>query len=362
MAFRTGKLAHLVMRVWGRGMSIMLIALGVAGCAPAPKLTTEAMPSPVPSRPQAAPIPASAWGPAVDTTKGYYVEEIRDGLYWVTEGIYQVMFLRTGEGVIVVDAPPSIGDKYLAAIAEVTDEPITHVIYSHSHADHIAAASMFPGDAVIIAHEETAAQLARSNAPELTESMYGVFVGGSRVPLPTVTFSESYTLKVGSQTVELRYQGPAHEPGNIFIYAPKQKVLMLVDVIFAGWTPFKNLAIAEDAPAYIQAHDQVLAYEFDTFIGGHVGRLGTREDVKIQREYMHDIKANAATALQTVDFYAVAGEVGFDNPWLLFDEYMDRVAQACADSTTAKWLGRLAAVDVFTIGHCWEMMMSLRVD
>jgi hypothetical protein len=91
-----------------------------------------------------APVPDNAKGPQIDYSKGYLVEEISDGLYWVTEGAYQGMFLVTGEGVIVVDAPPSIGENYLKAIEEVTDESITHVIYSHSHNDHIGAASMFP--------------------------------------------------------------------------------------------------------------------------------------------------------------------------------------------------------------------------
>ena len=59
--------------------------------------------------PELAPIPKEDFGPAVDPDKGYFVEEIDDGLYWVTEGTYHVMFLTTGEGVIVVDAPPSIG-------------------------------------------------------------------------------------------------------------------------------------------------------------------------------------------------------------------------------------------------------------
>jgi len=99
--------------------------------------------------PELAPIPKTAFGPAIPE-KGYLVEEIDDGLYWVTEGVYQVMFLTTGEGVIVVDAPPTIGENILKAIEEVTDEPITHVIYSHSHADHIAAASMYPEDAKYI--------------------------------------------------------------------------------------------------------------------------------------------------------------------------------------------------------------------
>ena len=98
--------------------------------------------------PDAAPVPAAAMGPVIPQDKGYLVEDLGDGLYWVTEGAYQVMFLTTGEGVNAVDAPPSIGDRYLKAIAEVTDEPVTHVIYSHSHADHIAAAGMFPADAV----------------------------------------------------------------------------------------------------------------------------------------------------------------------------------------------------------------------
>ncbi len=93
---------------------------------------------------EAVPIPEGAMGPEIPQDKGYVVEEIGRGLYWVTDGSYQIMFLTTGEGVIVVDAPPSMVDKILAAIAEVTDEPITYVIYSHAHADHIGGAGLYP--------------------------------------------------------------------------------------------------------------------------------------------------------------------------------------------------------------------------
>ena len=93
--------------------------------------------------------------------KGYFVEEIRDGLYWVTEGAYNTIFLVTDEGVVAVDAPPSIGKNYLKAISEVTDKPITHLIYSHDHIDHNGTAGMFPKNAVIIAQEETTAELQR---------------------------------------------------------------------------------------------------------------------------------------------------------------------------------------------------------
>ena len=93
-------------------------------------------------------IPETAKGPAIPS-KGYLVEEIRDGIFWITDGAYNTMFLVTDEGVIAVDAPPTIGKNYLKAISEVTDKPITHVIYSHAHIDHIGAAGIFPKNAVI---------------------------------------------------------------------------------------------------------------------------------------------------------------------------------------------------------------------
>lgn len=309
----------------------------------------------------AAPVPDKARGVPIPEEKVYYVEEISDGLYWVTEGAYTMMFLTTGQGVIVVDAPPTIGENILKAVADVTNEPITHVIYSHSHADHIGAAGIYPEDAKYIAHEDTKAQLTRVNEPK-RRFPYGVFVGGSPVPMPTGTFKNSYTLKVGNQVLKLEYRGDDHDPGNIYIYAPKQKVLMKIDIIFPGWTPFKGLAIAEDVPGYMEAHDVILSYDFDKLVSGHWGRLASRKDVEIQKEYMQDIQANAGKALQTVDFHAIAKKTGFENTALLFDTYLDAVTQKCADITTPKWVSRLGGVDIWTFDHCYQVIMSLRVD
>lgn len=296
----------------------------------------------------AAPLPETAIGPQIDFSKGYLVEEIKDGLYWVTEGAYQVIFLTTGEGVIVVDAPPSIGENYLKAIAEVTDEPITHVIYSHTHKDHVGAMNIFPDDAIYISHQETFETLSKRNDPNR--------------PLPTVTFEDSYTLEVGTQKLELAYYGPMHEPGNIFIYAPNQKVLMLVDVIFPGWTPFKDLAMAQDVPEFLAAHNKVLEYDFDTFVGGHLTRLGTSEDVQIQKEYFEDIQAAAAKANQEVSFMAIGQEVGFENLWLVFQIYADSITQQCTNEVVPKWVDKLGGVDLFTYDHCWKISEAQRID
>lgn len=94
-------------------------------------------------------IPETARGPTIPREKGYLVQEIGEELYSVTDGSYNTMFMMTDEGVIAIDAPPTLGANYLKAIAEVTDKPITHVIYSHAHLDHIGSAGIFPDNATL---------------------------------------------------------------------------------------------------------------------------------------------------------------------------------------------------------------------
>ena len=300
-------------------------------------------------------LPDAAKGPAIPA-KGYLVQEIRDHLYWVTDGSYNAMFLVTDKGVVAVDAPPSIGKNYLKAIAEVTDKPVTYVIYSHAHLDHIGAAGIFPKNATFIAQQETAAELQRAKSVARNASM---------VPsIPTVTFSKNYTLQIGNQTLKLDYYGVNHLPGNIFIYAPKQKVLMLVDIIFPGWIPFPYLAIAKDTAGFIKAHDIALNnYDFDTIVAGHLTRLGTRNDVVIQKEFVSDLEKAAATANQEVLFSKIASQVGsFDNPWLIFSTYIDAINKQCEDGMLPKWQSRLGGAEIFMSTHCFTMSESGRVD
>ncbi len=300
-------------------------------------------------------IPDAAKGPSIPT-KGYLVQEIRDHLYWVTDGSYNTMFLVTDKGVVAVDAPPTIGNNYLKAIAEVTDKPISYVIYSHAHLDHIGAASIFPKNATFIAQQETAAELQRAKSAAKNGTMVP--------PIPTVTFNKNYTLQIGNQSLKLDYYGVNHLSGNIFIYAPKQKTLMLVDVIFPGWVPFPYLAIAKDVAGFINAHDIALNnYNFDTIVAGHLTRLGTRNDVMIQKEFVSDLEKAAGKANQEVLFSKVASQVGrFDDPWLIFSKYIDAVNENCVNNMLPQWENMLGGAQQFMSTHCFTMAESGRVD
>ncbi|MBQ0853922.1 MBL fold metallo-hydrolase [Streptomyces sp. BH-SS-21] len=302
--------------------------------------------------PDYAPVPDTAVGPAL--TDGYHVGRIGGHLYWVTDGYYQAMFLTTTTGVVVVDAPPTIGHNLLRAIRKVTDangrpSEVTHVVYSHSHADHIGAAVLLGPDARRIAHVETERFLRRDRDPNR--------------PLPHITFKDRYTLRVGGETLELAHHGPNHSPDNIFVHVPRYKTLMVVDVIYPGWVPFKNLAVSQDIPAWVEAHQVAMRYPWQTLVGGHLGRLGLRADAVVQQRYIDDLELSARQTLESLDptpFFDKYGPTG--NSWAIFKTYLDAAAHQAAQPVVAKYAGRLAAVDVFTVDNAFAMIESLRID
>ena len=69
---------------------------------------------------------------------------------------------------------------------------------------------------------------------------------------------------------------------------------MLIDIVNPGWVPVYISNLTEDIPGYIEAPANALAYPWKHFIGGHLGRLGTRDDVTLHQQYMADIAASVA--------------------------------------------------------------------
>ena len=126
---------------------------------------------------------------------------------------------------------------------------------------------------------------------------------------------------MGGQTLVLDHKGVNHEAGNIFIYAPKQKVLMLVDVVYPGYMPYPNLGIAVDVPGYLKAHRDALSYDFDILVAGHVDRLGTRDDVAQSLAFATDLQGDAARLLAEAPFPAYLTRHAGENKWFAHDAH-----------------------------------------
>ena len=172
-------------------------------------------------------MPRSALGPALNE-QGYYVGRVERNLYWVTDGTYQSAFLTTSDGVVLFDAPPTIGHNIQRAVDEIAaangvSNKVTHLVYSHHHADHAGASSLFGKHVVRIGHEETRRLLLRDDDPAR--------------PPHEETFSDHRTLEIGGERIDLAWHGANHSPDNIFIHLPDHDTLMLVDIVNPGWAP-----------------------------------------------------------------------------------------------------------------------------
>src|SRR6266545_3885882 len=276
--------------------------------------------------PDYAPVPESSFGPALNK-QGYYVGRVERNLYWVTDGVYQAAFLTTADGVVLFDAPPSIGHNIQRAIDEIArangaSNKVTHLVHTHHHADHAGASSLFGNDVIRIGHEETRRLMLRDDDPAR--------------PAPTETFTDRRTLEIGGERIELAWHGPNHTPDNSVIHFPDHDTLM---------------------PA------TALTYPWSNLISGHLGRLGKREDVVLHQQYMADLEASAKTALATVDptpYFQKYGAVG--NMWGAVKAYLNAVGEATAAPVIEKYTGVLAAADVFTPDVAFWLMESIRLN
>jgi glyoxylase-like metal-dependent hydrolase (beta-lactamase superfamily II) len=267
--------------------------------------------------------------------------------------VYNSAFLATRDGVVLFDAPPSIGNNLRRAVDEIAaaegvSNTVTHLVYSHHHDDHSAGASLF-GNVVRIGHEETRRLLIRDDNPAR--------------PAPDVTFADAYTLEVGGERVDLSWHGPNHSPDNIYIHFPDHDTLMLVDVVNAGWVPIYNLNLSEDVPGYMQAPDIALSFPWSHFISGHLGRLATRDDLALHQQYIADIEASAKEALANVNPVPAFTHYG-ENAWAGVRAYLNEVTERAAAPIIAKYTGVLAAADVeeLTYTTTFQIMQSLRLD
>lgn len=279
--------------------------------------------------------------------KDYNINEIKDGVYVVSANGYNSMFLTTGKGVLVIDSPPSIGHKIFEAISEVTNEPIKYLVYSHSHKDHIGSADLFSPNVTIIAQKNTLELLTNANDPNR--------------PIPNFTFENETAIHIGNKNIKLLYPGPYHQRGNIFIYLPNQKVLMVVDQITPGSVPWKHLDTTPEVPVLIKSYDLVLNYDFDVYVSGH-GRMGTIKDVQIQKEYINDLKNSSESSLNTVNFEQATKEIDKKNSAAVTEAYFNALTKQCAKQMDNKWKDKLEGVGVWTDEHCEKMIQSLRVD
>src|SRR5437763_9083756 len=153
--------------------------------------------------------------PTFATTK------IDDSVYQFRYQGHQAMFVVTPEGVIATD--PISEDRpaaaaYLAEIRKITQVPIRYVIYSHSHADHIAGGKPFKdAGATFVAHRLAKDAIARMNRADI-------------VTVDEIV-DDKRTITLGGTEDELLYVGKNHSDNMLVVRLPRERIIFTVDFV-----------------------------------------------------------------------------------------------------------------------------------
>jgi glyoxylase-like metal-dependent hydrolase (beta-lactamase superfamily II) len=304
-----------------------------------------------------APVLPSTLGRAwvIDPKKGVETRKVADGVFVVTDGVWQSAFAVTGAGVVVFDAPETYAAKIRAEIAAVTSQPITTLVYTHAHNDHIGGSAAFADvkGLEIVALTSVAEFLAEKKDPDRLR--------------PTRTFDDRLVLDRGGMRIQLRAAHYHSDEGDLIVYIPRARFLMAIDTLAPGYGPFMGFDITSNFHEYLKVFDVLLEYEFDVFVGGHLTHIGNRADVEVAREFTRDVYNTVKRIHGETDLMAVFAESakqigGFDNKYLLFDRFLDVVTARAAAEIEQRWMGRLAGIDVFAEDHVRTALIYVRWD
>jgi len=237
---------------------------------------------------RAAQQPAQPQGPKVID-----VEKVKDNLYMLKGGGGNTAVYVGANGVTVVDAKnPGWGQPILDKIKELTPKPVTLLINTHTHGDHVSGNVEFPATVDIVVQENTKANMEKMD----------IFKEHKGHGLPKKTFKDKMTLGSGKDRIDLYYFGRGHTNGDAFIVFPELRVAHAGD-IFSG----KNLPLLdynnggsgrEIGETLTKAHAGIKNVE--TVITGHSTLMSwddLGEYAQFNKDFLHDVQTAMASGM-----------------------------------------------------------------
>lgn len=215
-------------------------------------------------------------------------------------------FVVTPAGVVVIDAlgSPALATRLIAEIRKVTPLPITHVLVTHYHADHIYGLQVFKAmGAKIIAHQAAREYLNSETARLRLEASRRDLAPWINDQTTLVAADEwldgERTLTVGGVDFQIKPVGPSHTPEDIAIYLPSEKVLFAGDLVFRSRIPYVGQA---DSRHWIAALDTLLGFDARVIVPGH-GALSeeARKDMQMTRDYLAYLRTTMGLAARNME-------------------------------------------------------------
>jgi glyoxylase-like metal-dependent hydrolase (beta-lactamase superfamily II) len=276
--------------------------------------------------------------------------KLSDNAYaYTAEGDPNTGVIVGDDAVMVIDtqATPVMAQDVIRRIREVTDKPIRYVVLSHYHAVRVLGASAYRPEHVIASRDTYDLIVERGEADKASEigRFPRLFQAVESVPdgltWPTITFSGSLSIWLGSLEVQLLQLGRGHTRGDTVAWLPQQKILFSGDLVEFGATPYAGDAYFKDWPHTL---DRVAALGPEKLVPGRGAALATRaqvaEGLAGTRAFIADVHASVQAGVAAgKDLSAVYKEtLARLEPkyghWVIFAHCMPFDVTRCFDEVT----------------------------
>ena len=214
------------------------------------------------------------------------IKKVRDNLYVIPGAGGNTTVFVTQGGVVLVDTKlPGNGEAILNQVRTVTDKPVSTIINTHTHPDHIGSNEYFPASVEVVTHENTKKWMSANPR-----------VASNPAAMPDKTFTDRMTLGAGDDRIDLYYFGAGHTDGDAFIVFPARRAMAAGDVFAWKMAPLIDPMAGGSVLALPVTLDKAMKGipNVDTVIEGH-GDVNTwqgfRDYIEFNRALVDAAKA-----------------------------------------------------------------------
>jgi len=241
------------------------------------------------------------------------VEKLKENLFVLrgaNGGGNTAVFITTN-GVVVVDTKnPGWGQPVLDKIKELTKKPITTIINTHTHGDHVSGNVEFPAEVEVIVQENTKINMGKmipnSTADNQTVPEKTIFQLNNGRGLPKRTFKDKMTLFKGPDEINLYYFGRGHTNGDAWVVFRALRTVHAGDIYSGNNLPLLDANNGGSAALIADTLEKglnTLNKNVDTIITGHSTQMtmaDLKEYIAFNRAFFNEMR-EAKKAGKTVD-------------------------------------------------------------
>jgi cyclase len=246
---------------------------------------------------------------------GLMVTKLKDNQYVLKGGGGNTSVFITSTGVVVVDSKnPGWGQPILDKIKTLTDKPVTTLINTHTHGDHVSGNVSFPATVDIVVQANTAENMKKmipnSTAADQTVPAQTIFQQNGNKGLAKRTFKDKMTIGKGADEVDLFYFGRGHTNGDAWVLFPANRILHAADIFSGKNIPLldaNNGGSAVEIDKSLDKAYNTLNGKYDTIVTGHANEMqpaDLKEYAQFNRDFITDVQAAMKSGKTAADVAA----------------------------------------------------------